>query len=176
MAASTARAVIAWKDDAHIGQFKRFAVSAQYALQADIAELERRADVAELAYQRQVEKLRAEHPDWSGADSTVKAVGGKPPKEPARPGNVQADRKDGSSDNGEPETRGGAEGQQMMTATNIADYINVSADTVRRWIVKGDIAAECLEDGRYGVPKDELDRLRAAQQQKRKRLGKSKEE
>jgi hypothetical protein len=72
MAASAARAVIAWKDDAHIDHPKRHAVDAQYTLQAVIAELERRTEVAEMAHQLQVEKLRVEHPDWSGPESVVK--------------------------------------------------------------------------------------------------------
>ncbi|MBN2580958.1 MAG: hypothetical protein JXB10_18385 [Pirellulales bacterium] len=69
MAASAARAVSAWKDNAYIDKTKRYAVDSESMLRTVVAELERRPEVAELAYQRQVGKLRAERPDWSAAEA-----------------------------------------------------------------------------------------------------------
>jgi hypothetical protein len=165
MAAGAARAVIAWKDDAHIGQFKSSAVSAQSMLQAVIAELERRADVAELAYQGRVEKLRAEHPDWSGADSAVKAVGGKFPEEPA--GDPSANWPGGQGKGATfPKTVPAGPARVKMTMTDVGRYIGVGPKTVSRWIRDGKLTATD-EGGRQSwYLQHELDTLKASRQKK----------
>ncbi|NLF09473.1 MAG: hypothetical protein GX594_16055 [Pirellulaceae bacterium] len=69
MAKADAHTVADWKDDAHINQSKRSAVNAQYTLQAIVTELERRPEIAKMAYQRRVDKLQTDHPDWSADEA-----------------------------------------------------------------------------------------------------------
>jgi len=64
----------------------------------------------------------------------------------------------------------GLEGQQILTITAAADYVGVSDETMRRWVKDGNVVAEPVDRGRFKFQKDELDRLRAAQEKKRERL------